>query len=45
MDFFRILNAAFSILAWVIVAVIIWALYPFAGKALTILQGIHDFAR
>lgn len=43
MDFFKILNTAGSVLAWIIIFVIVWAIGPLLLKALALLGGIHSF--
>jgi hypothetical protein len=45
MDFFKILNGAFSVIAWLIVLGIIWALAPYAGKLMHFIQTVHDFGK
>ena len=45
MDFFKILNIAGTILAWLIVLAVVYALYPYFHKLLTVVQTIHDFAK
>jgi hypothetical protein len=45
MDFFKILNAALNILAWLIVLAAAWALYPYFFKLLHVVQTMHDFAK
>ncbi len=41
MDFFKILNTAGAILAWLIILIVVWALGPLLIKILSILGVIH----
>ena len=43
MQFFRILNAALIILAWVIVGALLWALLPLLETLLEVVQKVHGF--
>ena len=45
MDFFKILNIAGTILAWLIVLAVVWAVAPYFHKILTFVQSVHDFAK
>ncbi len=45
MDFFKILNIAGTILAWLIVLAVVYALYPHFHKLLNAIQMIHDFVK
>ena len=45
MDFFRILNIAGTIVAWLLVFALGYAVYPYFHKMLIVVQTIHDFAR
>lgn len=45
MDFFKIINAICSVIAWLIVMAIIWALAPYASKLIHVVQTVHDFAK
>jgi hypothetical protein len=44
MPFFKILDAIGTILGLILAAAIIYALYPYFGKLLEIVQRIHNFA-
>jgi hypothetical protein len=44
-DFLKILNAAFAVIAWFIVLAIIWALGPYALKMLHFVQSVHDLGK
>lgn len=43
MDFFRILNNFATILAWLVVLAVLWALLPYLGKLWILLQALHHF--
>ena len=43
MDFFRILNNFATILAWLLVLGIVWALLPYLGKLWAFIQTVHQF--
>ena len=45
MDFFKILNIAGTILAWVIVLAVVWAAAPYIVKLYVVVQSIHNFAK
>ena len=45
MDFFKILNIAGTILAWIIVLAVVWAVAPLIMKLFVVVQHIHDFAK
>ena len=45
MDFLKILNATLSVIAWLIVLAIVWALAPWFWRILEIVQKVHDFAK
>lgn len=45
MDFFRIINALFSVIAWLIVLAIIWAVSPYALKFIHAINVVHDFGK
>ncbi len=45
MDFFKILNTAGTILAWIIVLAVVWAAAPVIVKLFSVVQSIHDFAQ
>ena len=42
MDFFKILNTAGAILAWLIVVIVLWAIGPLLLKILSLLGGLHS---
>lgn len=41
MDFFKILDKAGAVLAWIIILMVIWAIGPLLLKVLSILGTIH----
>jgi len=43
MEFFKILNTAGVILAWIIVLAVIWAVAPLIMKLFVIVQSVHNF--
>lgn len=45
MDFFKIINAALTIVAWLLVLAVAWALYPYFFKLLDVVKTVHDFAK
>lgn len=45
MDFFKILNIAGTILAWIIVLAVVWAAAPIIIKLFVVVQSIHNFAK
>ena len=45
MDFFKILNIAGTILAWIIVLAVVWAAAPVIMKLFVVVQSIHNFAK
>ncbi len=45
MDFFKILNIAGTILAWIVVLAVVWAVAPLITKLFVVVQQIHDFAK
>ena len=45
MDFFKILNIAGTILAWIIVLAVVWAAAPIIVKLFVVVQSIHNFAK
>jgi hypothetical protein len=45
MDFLKIINAALSVLAWLVVLAIIWAISPYFFKLITVVQTVHDFGK
>ena len=45
MDFFKILNIAGTILAWIVVLAVVWAVAPFIVKLFVVVQSIHDFTK
>ena len=42
MDFFKILNTAGAVLAWIIILVILWAIGPLLLKILALLGGFQS---
>ena len=42
---FKILHTAARIIVWLLVLAVIYALYPYIGKLLHVVQSIHDFAK
>jgi hypothetical protein len=44
-DFFRILNNAGTILAFIIILIVLWALWPYLADLVSVAHRIHDFAR
>ena len=45
MDFFKILNIAGTILAWIVVLAVVWAVAPLIVKLFAVVQSIHNFAQ
>jgi hypothetical protein len=45
MDFFKILNFAGTILAWIVVLAVVWAVTPVIAKLFVGVQSIHDFPK
>lgn len=45
MDFFKILNIAGTILAWLVVLAVVYAVAPLITKLFVVVQSIHDFAK
>ena len=45
MDFFKILNVAGVILAWIVVLAVVWAVAPLIVKLFVVVQQIHNFAK
>ena len=45
MDFFKILNIAGTILAWIIVLAVVWAAAPLIVKLFAAVQTIHNFTK
>ena len=45
MDFFKILNIAGIILAWIIVLAVVWAAAPLIIKLFAAIQTIHEFTK
>ena len=43
MDFFKILNIAGTILAWIVVLAVVWAAAPLIVKLFAVVQTIHNF--
>ena len=45
MDFFKVLNIAGTVLAWVVVLAVVWAAAPYIVKLYVVVQSIHNFAK
>ena len=45
MDFFKILNIAGTILAWIVVLAVVWAAAPLIVKLFAAVQTIHNFTK
>jgi len=45
MDFFKILNIAGTILAWIVVLAVVWAAAPLIAKLFVVVQSIHEFTK
>ena len=45
MDFFRILNNALTIIVWLLLVGLVYAVYPYLEKLLHLIQVMHNFAK
>ena len=45
MDFFRIINAALNILAWLIVLAVVYAVFPYFQKLFSLVDTMHRFGQ
>lgn len=45
MDFIRILNAFFAVVAWIIILLIVWAVAPYAVHMWHFVQSVHDWGK
>jgi hypothetical protein len=41
--FLKILNLALTVIAWLIVLAVVYAIAPFIGKFLHLIQSVHNF--
>ena len=45
MDFFKVLNTAGTILAWIVVLAVVWAAAPLIVKLFAAVTVIHNFTK